>query len=224
MKREILLIMAVAFFTNAEAQYKKSNFLNKKGRIYDIGTSSRILGGGRSMAFGFFLSYGKESDEKRIHHWYDTEIMIGSRFSYSTTAAGTSEKLQVNGKSGIGFTLRYNLAYFLLDNSNKENKLLPFINLGIGYSRIALSDDYFTYTPNNIGYPNQEPQYRDLDFSFGAGAGIIYRFNQNLGLRFSAMYNAMLGDIQSNPWGDFIITPNHPAVNLAIRFRMDRDE
>jgi hypothetical protein len=223
-ERLLFTALAIIVCTGSHAQYKKASFLNKNGRTYDVGTTFRLLGGGRSTGIGFFLSYGKENDEKRIHHWYDTEVILGSTFNYTTgNNYVPGSTVQVSGKSGIGITLRYNLAWFLADNSKPENKLLPFVNVAIGYHRILPTDDY-TYTPYINGSPNKTPEYRDLDFSAGAGAGIIYRLNSKLGLRFSAMYNGMLGDLVNKTDDVFIITPNHPALNVAVRFRMDRDE
>ena len=123
MKKNFLVIACAILAMNGNAQYKKATILNKTGRIYDIGLTSRLQSGERSSSYGFFLSFGKESSQKRIHHWFDTELMFGNKYNYTTDVSyGPPSKVQVNGKSGAYFGLRYNLAYFLVDNSNEQNK------------------------------------------------------------------------------------------------------
>jgi hypothetical protein len=56
MKTSLSIIALTMLFVNAEAQYKKASFLNKTGRIYDIGVTYRLQNGERSSSPGFFLS------------------------------------------------------------------------------------------------------------------------------------------------------------------------
>jgi hypothetical protein len=226
MKTSLLIIALTMFFVNAEAQYKKASFLNKTGRIYDIGITGRLQNGGRSSSPGFFLAYGKESTEKRIHHWYDMELALGNKYSYSSTVSGSSNKVQVSGKSRPDFSFRYNLAYFLADNSSEDAKLLPFINIGIGYVTSGLSIDSYTLNPDNGNYPEVTPLSSRGSLTYGGGGGILYKLNANIGIRASVAYygvsNLNNTDMYSQTY--FLTLANHPAVSLAIRFRMDRDE
>lgn len=225
MKTSVLFIALTMFFVNAEAQYKKASFLNKTGRIYDIGVTGRLQNGERSSSPGFFLAYGKESSEKRIHHWYDMELVLPSKYSYSTTVSGSPDKVQVSGKTGVDFTFRYNLAYFLANNSSEDVKLLPFINLGIGYVTSGYIVDKFTVTPD-MGYPEMAPVASRGSLTYGGGGGILYKISEKLGVRASVAYYGVSNLTTDNGYTTsyFLTLVNHPAVSLAIRFRMDRDE
>jgi hypothetical protein len=223
MKKSLLLILLTLFFVSTEAQYKKASFLNKTGRIYDIGLTGRLQSGGRSFAPGFFVAYGKESSEKRIHHWFDMEIVLPSKYSYSSTVSYSPDKVQVSGKSQIDVAIRYNLAFFLANNSNEDAKILPFINISAGY--VSAPTPYleeYTLTPDNGSYPDKTPLSSRGSFTYGGGGGIVYRLNTKIGLRLSGAY---YGIVNPNSEGDyyFMTLVNHPAVSLAVRFRMDRD-
>ena len=67
MKKCFLFIALTIFLTSIQAQYKKASFLNKTGRIYDLGTTVRLQGGERGTGIGFYFSYGKQSNTKRLH-------------------------------------------------------------------------------------------------------------------------------------------------------------
>jgi hypothetical protein len=218
-KKCLLLCTGLFCLLMAEAQYKKASFLNKTGRIYDIGTTFRILGNERSTAMGFFMSYGKESTTKRIHHWFDLEFMSGTKFRYTSVAQSDPNiPVLVNGNTGFEVGFRYTLAYFLADNSDEEKKLLPFANLSVGYTnRWAIGEE--TYTPDT--YPEKSISGESGALTYGGGGGVVYRFTPGVGLRFSVAYYGVTDDDQSE--GEvFKKIVSHPAVNLAVRFRMKR--
>lgn len=211
-----LLLLTITAVTNA--QYKKVNFLNKRGRIYDFGTTLRLQTGERSSSFGVLWSYGKENDDKRVHHWYDVEIVFGNKFSY-TSSAGLGQTATVSGKTpGVDIGLRYNFGYFLTDNSQEDNKLLPFLVLSLGYiGRSLPSNDFYTVNPSNL-YPEKTPGSGTAYFSAGAGIGIVYRITPGIGIRLSGSYYYIFGGEKSAYTFPFI--ESHPAISLALRFRM----
>ncbi len=221
MKKNLLSCVSVLLMFAASAQYKKASFLNKTGRIYDIGGTMRILGNERSSAFGFFVSYGKENADKRVHHWYDTEVMFGSSYKYQTTSqSNPGTPITVTGTTGSEVTIRYNWAYFLTDQSDAETKFGPFVNLALGYTG--------TWGYGSANYPDNDYPLKQVDggtsaFIFGGGAGFVYRFTPGIGLRLSAAY---YGVSDGEPKSDLIFkrVVNHPAVNLAVRFKMNRGD
>ncbi len=71
-------VFAILFVSviSANAQYKKASFLRKKGRTYDLGLTTRLLGGGNGVATGFSFGYGKERSDKRLFHWWDLDLIL----------------------------------------------------------------------------------------------------------------------------------------------------
>jgi len=218
-KKNLLLSISLVIFVAAGAQYKKASFLNKTGRIYDIGATMRVLGNERSSAFGFFLSYGKEG-EKRIHHWYDTEVVLGSDFRYTTVSSyNANTPVVVSGKTGSDISIRYNWGYFLTDQSDAETKFAPFVNLALGYTG---SWGYGTVSFSPDEYPEKNVETQTSAFVYGGGAGIVYRFSDLVGIRLSAAYYGILDGKPSSTVFPKLV--NHPAVNFALRFKMNRGD
>ena len=223
MKISVFLFITTLFTFTAGAQYKKATFFTKKGRIYDVGLTTRIQGDGRSTMMGAFVSFGKQSSVKRIHHWYDLELTMGSKYTYASTEISTPNKVQVSGKSNIGFTFRYNLAYFLKDNSNEDEKWLPFVNAGLAYVMSPVVDLDYTIVPANT-YPVKYPMTSDGTLLYGAGGGMLYKLNNKTSLRIAAMYNGAYQSLVNNKNTSYLTLGNHLAVNLALRFMMQREK
>jgi hypothetical protein len=223
MRKLFLTACLAILFTGVDAQYKKAGFFNKTGRFYDVGASYRVLGEGRKGATALFLSFGKESSAKRIHHWYDMEVVLPGNFSYDSPANdGSGITYRVSGNTAIGFTLRYNFAYYLADNSSEEASFLPFLHAGLGYTRTAINEEDYSVSPG--GYPPKTPSSADPDFMFGMGAGFVYKFTPKIGLRVSGMYNLTLGNYTQDKEQYFITLPNHASVSVGVRFMMHSDE
>jgi hypothetical protein len=220
MKKTFLLGSLVMLAFTSDAQYKKSNFLNKSGRTYDIGVTRRLLSGGRSDATGIIISYGRENSEKRLHTWMDTEVVFGSNYTYQTVSAmDPSVPVTVTGKSGISVGVRYNVAFFLTDNSSDDTKLLPFINIAGGYMSVGTFQEE-SFSPNT--YPEKITSEERAGFTYGGGAGIIYRFTPSLGVRISGAY---YGVAQQNQGANiFPLITNYPAVTIALRYKFLGDE
>jgi hypothetical protein len=220
MKKIVFAGFLLILLVDASGQYQKSNFLNKSGRTYDFGVTRRLFSGGRSDATGVIISYGRENSEKRLHTWFDTELVFGSNYTYNTVASfDASTPVTVTGKSGLSVAMRYNLAFFLTDNSSEETKLLPFLNIAAGYMTVGTFQEE-TYSPNT--YPEKITSDERAGFTYGGGGGIIYRFTPSLGVRLSAAY---YGVSQKNAGANvFSLITNYPAVTLALRYKILGDE
>jgi hypothetical protein len=170
----------------------------------------------------YFISMGLEKPEKKVHYWLDMEFGLGTNYNYATTDTYTNEPATVSGKTGFEYTLRYNLAYFLADNSKENVKLLPFIQIGLGYmSSVSLSHKP-TINPADA-LISKHPAEINSNITYGGGGGLLYNISTRLGVRVSATYNG-LTSTRSNEVHQFYPIANHPALNLAVRFRMDKNE
>lgn len=213
------LLILLAAGQLVSAQYKKVNLFTKSGRIYEMGINYRVQSGERSGSPGFFISAGRSRDDRRIHHWFDMGINAGNKFAYTTQSSysSTPGPVAVKGKSGLDYTINYTLGYFLADNSDEEKMLLPFINAQIGWaSRINYSE--YTITPDNDApavYPSDERGLLQL----GAGAGILYRMSEKMGIRLSGNYISITTS-GSNYATMFEELKSHPSVQLALRFNI----
>jgi opacity protein-like surface antigen len=90
----------------------------------------------------------------------------------------------------------------LLFNFNPDEKLRPFILLGLGATRAASSDASKT------------------NFSFALGGGIKYFFTENMGVRLQARYTPTYlfttsGGTWCNWWGVCWVVPNDHYMNQA---------
>jgi hypothetical protein len=235
MKKIGTLIALVSFITSANAQYKKASFLNKKGRTYDLGITSRMLGGGNSAAFGINFSYGKETSEKRTFHWFDLDYVQGNKFAYNTTAeifgfgGNPSIPVVVSGKTGSTFAYRYNFGYFVLDNGNLENKILPYVTFSLGTIFAVKGNTTYEVSPTSAvgGYLDKQVTNLNIGYTTGIGAGVIYKVTGNFGIKLNAAYLGVLSaeklktTITKNI---FVTLPNHVSISLGAHWLLDRDD
>ncbi len=230
MKKLFLLAVLFSAITTSHAQYKKASFLNKKGRTYDLGLTSRILGSGNSPALGFSFSYGKERSSKRLFHWWDLDFTLGNKYKYNTTASvftGTSyvdKQVAVSGKTGSNFAWRYNLAYFLMDNGNEDNKILPFVDLSVGIVLSTQTTLNYTTNPLVTSGLSKEVSGGTAGYTAGIGAGLIYKVNEGFGIKFNAAYYGVLNtETVASDDAFFNTLPNHVGVSIGAHWLLDRD-
>jgi hypothetical protein len=234
MKKLFLFAVFFSAITTTQAQYKKASFLKKKGRTYDLGLTSRVLGGGNSVALGFSFGYGKERSDKRLFHWWDLDYTMGHNYKYNTTAQVLTglnyveTPVTVSGKAGSNLAWRYNLAYFLLNNGNEDNKILPFIDLSVGIILSLDGKSSHTTTPiitssNSLRKPVVEGGVGA--YTAGIGAGAIYKVNNGFGIKFSAAFYGIVGSENASTGGEgyFKTLPNHVSVSIGAHWLLDRD-
>ncbi len=230
MKKRLLFLLLITFNTALIAQYKKASFLNKKGRTYDLGTSGHFLGGGNSTGVGFYFSYGKESNTKRLFHWFDLEYALGHNYSYSSTAytaygSTTPTAVIVNGKTDASLAYRYNLAFYILDNGNEDNKFLPFINASLGVVLPLMNTLNYTVTPTSIDLPAKSIIPIGGAYTAGIGAGATYYVTKSFGVKLNATFYGVLSKESNgnNGYDYFKTLPNHVAVSIGAHWLLDRD-
>lgn len=233
MKKISLIAILFLAILQTNAQYKKASFLKKKGRTYDLGLTSRILGGGNSAAMGFSFGYGKERSDKRLFHWWDLDLILGNKFKYNTTTnvfTGSTQVVKpvsVSGKTPTSLAWRYNLAYFILDNGNEDNKILPFVDLSVGILLPIKGKTIFTTSPIVTSSLEKEVQTQPLGYSAGMGVGAIYKVNSGFGVKFCATYYGLLTseDTNANSGINYFKTlPNHVSVSVGAHWLLDRDD
>ncbi len=225
MKKLLMFAIVVNAFI-ANAQYKKASFLEKDGRTYELGLTSHIMSKPRSAQQGIHFGLGRET-EKRLFSWYDLELLLPSNVKTTGIEYYTKKSEVITGKTKMGFILRYDWGYFLLDNTKDENKILPFITVGLNYKlggglkldaaniNQTYEDFYLSEFSGNIG--------------FNGGAGAIFKFTEKIGARLTVGYNKQLsGNIFSSTRGStspsvdntFETFVSHPYVTLAVRFKI----
>jgi hypothetical protein len=218
--------MAMAFVClSVNAQYKKASFLNKAGRTYDLGFTGHLISEG--MVPGIFYSYGKDNGTKRLFHWFDLELLLPSKFKYTTEDVDTKEAVTVKGSSKVGLIYRYNLGCYLLDNTKEGAKFLPFVTGGINVLLLGGTAKDYTTSPENV---NPVKVATNQNFSAGANAGIgmIYSFTSKFGLKAAAGYNYQYNKTPSS-WSDGVysvynVYTSHPYVSVGLHFRMENDD
>jgi hypothetical protein len=225
MRKIIILAMIALSCVNAEAQYKKASFLNSTGRTYDIGFAARFMGDGMSTMMGIHYGYGKDRG-KRLFHWFDLELLLPTKFSYSTysvddpTVVGT-----VSGKTTIGLSYRYNLAGYLTDITKTDAKFKPFATLGLNIIIFGAKANEVEETPV-LYIPKKTPFLTSFSFGGNAGLGCLYNFNPKIAMKFTAGYNFQSNTEEGNGLGqeNYELYKSHPYLTLGVRFTMpERD-
>jgi hypothetical protein len=231
MKKYFLFTLIVLLCMNVNAQYKKVSFLNKKGRTYDFGGTAHFLTDGNAIVPGFIYSFGRQRAERKTFHWFDLEILFPAKFSYKTEDFTTKVPVTVNGKSQPGLIFRYNLAYYLTDNSNSANKLLPFVTGGLHITLIGGSTDgYLTYTPDTYYDVQKKPADRDLNLGANLGLGVIYNITSKFGLKMTGGYsyqynsNSKYSESYKPGYSTYDFFSSHPYATLGVRFTMSREK
>lgn len=223
MKKLLTVLTLITALTQADAQYKKASFFARSGRFYEVGGSYRFLNEGRSGGEGIFLSVGNAVPGKHIHHTFEFEYITPIKFNYTDVynngSATTTTK--VTGKSrGMFVVPRYTLGYFFGNTASDGAKLLPFINLHLGYM-FARSFGYETNPPNVD--PNRYPS-GSAAFLYGGGVGALYKLNAGIGLRGSVNYNGVFDDNGAGTDGQvYHVLPSHVGISLAVRFMLNGD-
>jgi len=77
-----------------------------------------------------------------------------------------------------------------------------------------------TIVPNN-SYPITEPVGTLDGMTFGIGGGVLYRLTDELGLRGSLNYNAVV--LPYSDANSFNLVPNHLSLSVGIRFSVEKD-
>lgn len=225
--KHCFLAVLVLFCAQSQAQYKKANFLNKKGRTYEFAGTAHFLSEGHATLPGIVYSFGREHEEKRTFHWFDFEALLPTKFSYQTEDFTTKAPVTVSGKSSLGFVFRYNFAYYLMNNSNADNKLLPFVTAGLGMAIAPPGTRDIVYTPQDTYDPQKQPVSTDLNLGVNLGAGLVYKFSPVVALKavggYSYQYNTntdMGNSYTSDGYSSYIVYTSHPYASLGIRLTM----
>jgi hypothetical protein len=229
MKKLFFLAVLYSAVTTSQAQYKKASFLNKEGRTYEFGTSLIFLSKFKSKPVSFHIGFGKESNSKRGFHWYDFRYMPKYNFQINSTGllnnSNISAPVVVSGKANALFSINYNYGRFLIDNSNENNKILPFLKFNIGWGASYGVIDYKT-SPNARIINDDFAEYNSA-LTAGAGVGLIYNVSKRIGIKASGTYNFVYSlENKDNDKFDlfyYVTYPAHPAVSLSVRWIFEKD-
>jgi hypothetical protein len=217
MKFLSVLLTATIVCSNVQAQYKKANILNKDGRIYEIGTSLKQKNGGNSSSMGYYLTFGREYDH--VQTYTELELVTGSKYAYTTSdVLGSNTPVNVNGKVKTSFNFRTNLGYSFLSNDDEKNKILPYINMHVGYA-VMFPTAEFDYAPSNT-YPTKIPVSMNGSLLYGAGAGVVIKITPIIGIRASVNYNGILSLKSLEYDSPYKTIGNQTSINVSVRFRM----
>lgn len=217
MKKVLFCFLAcLTVFASSYAQYKKTKFFTKNGRIYEVGMVKRIFSGERSSSYGIVAGMGREKEEMRSNHWFEAELIAGTPFKYSRQEYNNPSRLvTISGTGGITLGFRYNYGYFLVANTEKR-KLLPLLQIGLGWCGNLSDLKNYKITPDEA--IQSLPVAGNIsNFTLSGGAGLIYRVTERLGLRASGYYHGVLS---SEEKGFFNPVISHPSVNLSLRIRV----
>jgi hypothetical protein len=226
MRKFYFAALLMTTVVSASAQYKKASFLTKGGRTYDLGATGRFMGDGKSAATGFLFSYGRDKGTKRAFHWFDLEVVLPIKFSIAAKDRSTTPNTPVTvaGKTTAALIYRYNFAYYLMDNSNANNKVLPFVTAGIN---LLLAGNSFKDDNSSYGY--KDPQFVSDGLSYGAnlGAGVVYNFTPKVGLKVTGGYNLQgnyAGENYAEGIKKYYPFVSHPYITAGIRFQLHDDQ
>ncbi len=218
MKRTSFIAAMALLCLGANAQYKKATFFQRGHKTYGFTAGMKMFNDGVKPAANINFTYGNDKGRNRIFHWWDLDYTMASKYSY-TSAASPSGTATVDGKAGGFLSIGYNWAVYLLDNKKEENKVLPFLK--IGFTGIISGRKYLgeTVTPVNLS-PSKVTEFSG-NLGMDAGAGLLYKINEQIGFFGNAGYRAVYtGDNHNN----YPAMSNHPYVNAGIRVLIKAEE
>jgi len=219
MKRISLVIISAAVMMGAQAQYKKASFFQRGHKTYGLTTGMKFFTDGVKAAPNFNFTYGNDKGNNRIFHWWDLDYTLASKYSY-TSSASPSGTATVSGKAGGFLAIAYNWGIYLMDNKNEENKVLPFLKLGV--NTVIVGRKYLgeTVTPANLS-PNKFTSYSG-GIGFDAGAGLLYKIDDKVGIFGNLGYRSVFtGDNGNNT---YTVMTSHPYINAGIRLVMNAED
>ncbi len=208
----------------AQAQYKKASFFSKGGRTYELGTTAHVMSDGKGAPLGFYFSWGRDKTESHFFRWTEIVVLPPYKYQFQTLAStldnpGNKESISVSGKSSTHVVYNFNVGYHLLDRSEDEKKILPFVFLGFN---VVLA--------GNIKEENYSSGYYDLEkegagdgFSLGVrgGAGVLFNLTEKAAIKLAAGYNYQFNfGVDNYSTSTYDIFTSHPLVSLGIRFRL----
>jgi len=229
MKQLSFVLILILATTAVSAQYKKASFFTKGGRTYTLGVTLHAMGDGKGTPIGFFYSGGKDNTDKRLFRWYELEFLPSYKFSYQTMgisysgSTGTKEPVTLSGKSTFQFLYNFNLGYHLLNRSEGEKRVNPYVFAGVGLL-IFGGAEY-----SSGGYETHYEFDKNLSsetvgLGLRGGVGALLNFNEKIALKtdlgYNAQYNLDLGDYTTPMYYAFV---NHVFVSTGIRFRFSQE-
>jgi hypothetical protein len=226
MKQISMVILILLIGISLKAQYKKASFFNKSGRTYEITTNFHFSRNLSNPAIGFSFNLGRMSSSRRSFSWWGLECILPANYSFQTIDASQgSDNVTVSGKSNLAIAYNYNVGYFLMNNSNEKNKLLPFINMGYDIYALGGMSNNYTYAGDEL---SKVPSNHCFTTGLNFGAGAIYNFSDKYALRLNGGYNFQFNlDLSSSGLNNsdyYYPFPSHPFVNLGIMLKILRDE
>lgn len=222
-KIQILALILLTTFM-VHAQYKKASFFSKGGRTYEFGTTAHLMGDGKAAPLGFYFGWGRDKTESHFFRWTELVVLPPYKYRYQTMASnssngGAKESVWVSGKSSTHMVYNFNVGYHLLDRSEDEKKILPFVFLGFNVV-LAGSIKEQNYTS---GYYDLEKETAGSEFSLGVrgGAGVLFNLTEKTAIKLAAGYNHQFNfDVDNYGTSTYDIFTSHPLVSLGIRFRL----
>lgn len=235
----VLVFASVSLVSNA--QYKKASFIKKGGRTYETTLRGSIINQSSCFQPAVSISFGRDKEDSRLFNWHDIELTLPVNYSYNTTYshydnAGeqtTQLPAKVKARASSGLAYRFNMGYYLADNSNEDNKILPFVNVGASAMLYTDGKNYgYTTEPEEAaGYLDKYPSSDgNLSLGFNGGAGVLFRVTNWFGVKATAGYSLQLnttnlGELDgSSTSRSFFYYKSHPYISLGLRFRVARSE
>ena len=219
----------------SNAQYKKASFFERDGRTFELGTDTRILTKGRSLQQGIHVAFGREMSQRFFYN-YEFELTLPSKYKTLTNVElNTNEyyrsysKENISGKSKTGLLFRLNFGYFLKDDEDEKNKLVPFLTLGLHYKfiglKLSIEDAVKTTSYYEIPYGESPSSGSSGSAGINLGVGGLYKITNKIGFKFNGGYNVEIsanpifsnGSIDIKSYEQFI---SHPYISLGLRYKI----
>jgi hypothetical protein len=215
MKKINLTLLVLIIGLSGIAQYKKSSYFGKDGRLYGLGTRFYSLGGGRGTPMGYSFSVAREQDGKQSFAGYDFQYIPSYNFEFGTTDYnGTKVTTQGKTKASLIYSITY--GYFLLKNENSDRKIKPYLTAALSAKLLGGIKESNGESDDKMIVP--DPQF---SIGLGGGAGCFFYLTNWLGLKAEGGYTYQL-NISADASGNdaYWLLPKHPYVSAGLVFRI----
>lgn len=220
MKKLSITLLLFSLYAGATAQYKKASFFEKSGRTYSLGSRLSALGDGKGSPVGFYVSFGRDQDGKRLFTNWELQYIPGYSFTKDVLDQDKAVTTVV-GKSRAQFIYGYNWGYHLIKGDGETPKIQPYLTAGFNF---VISGGVKIVTDNAYG---SDPYISDRSFGcgIGGGAGAVFNLNSWFGLTVGAGYNLQgnIGIEGDNTKKQYHMYTSHPYASAGVRFRVSTD-
>ncbi|MDE3250218.1 MAG: hypothetical protein KGO82_16275 [Bacteroidota bacterium] len=227
MKKMVFLALAIALCSTGFAQYKKTGSLGRsRSRTVGFGATGMHFSN-NATGVGIYYEGSREHDDRAFFTYGTVSVLLPFKFSYTTPGINYQNNdvkdVKVSSKSSVNVQYSYNFGFFLVNNQQGDNKIRPYLSIGLTVLAGTGTGDNPT-TVSDINYSiDHYPEDVGIYVGGRASAGAVCQLAGRTALKVDAGYVVLMSPL-TNPNNNMDVhtLSNHIAVSAGLRFAVGR--